>query len=110
MEVPAFFIQIPQVLGHRVERVEAAVLADNEVDAELLVSLSYLLAWDLVPPQFPRQTVSAYVSQILAKNKNNQKCTKVFSTGNENLHKKDDKLGGAGPHSSFPLNFPLILR
>ena len=55
-----FFISIPQVLGERVERVEAAVLADNEVDSELLVSLSLLLAWDLVPPQFPRQTVSEY--------------------------------------------------
>ena len=55
----SFFITIPQVLGEKVERVEAAVLADNDVDSELLVSLSLLLAWDLVPPQFPRQTVSA---------------------------------------------------
>ena len=83
-----FFITIPQVLGEKVERVEAAVLADNDVDSELLVSLSLLLAWDLVPPLFPRQTVSAYFRELLTKNKNIQKCTKVFSTGDENLHKK----------------------
>ena len=65
-------------------------MADNDVDSELLVSLSLLLAWDLVPPQFPRQTVSAYFKQLLTKNKNIQKCTKVFSTGDENLHKKDE--------------------
>jgi hypothetical protein len=60
-----FFITIPQVLGEKVERVEAAVLADNDVDSELLVSLSLLLAWDLVPPLFPRQTVSAYFKELL---------------------------------------------
>ena len=68
-----FFITIPQVLGEKVERVEAAVLADNDVDAELLVSLSLLIEWDLVPPQFPRQTVSAYFKQILTKNENIKK-------------------------------------
>ena len=86
----SFYITIPQVLGEKVERVEVAVLADNDVDSELLVSLSLLLAWDLVPPQFPRQTVTAYFKQLLTKNKNIQKCTKVFSTGDENLHKKDE--------------------
>ena len=31
----SFFITIPQVLGEKVERVEAAVLADNDVDSEM---------------------------------------------------------------------------
>ena len=77
------FIQIPQVLGEKVERVEAAVLADNDVDSELLISLSLLIAWDLVPPKFPRQTVSAYFKELLTKNKDIQKCAKVFSTGTQ---------------------------
>ena len=84
-----FFITIPQVLGEKVERVEAAVLADNNVDAELLVSLSLLIEWDLVPPQFPRQTVSAYFKQILTKNKDIQKCNKVFSTGEDGQNLKE---------------------
>ena len=72
-----FYITIPQVLGEKCERVEAAVLADNNVDAELLVSLSLLIKWDLVPPQFPRQTVSAYFNQILTKNKLGLSCAKL---------------------------------
>ena len=78
-----FFITIPQVLGEgRVEPVEAAVLADNDVDAELLVSMSLLLAWDLIPPSFPRQTVTAYFNS-LSENRNRnkiEKCEKVFSS------------------------------
>ena len=74
-----FYITIPQVLGEgRVEPVEAAVLADNEVDAELLVSMSLLLAWDLIPPSFPRQTVTAYFNSL--KSENREKCEKVFSS------------------------------
>ena len=77
----SFFIQIPQVLGEKVERVEAAVLADNDVDSELLISLSLLVAWDLVPPSFPRQTVSAYFREILTKNKIFKKYKKSFLRG-----------------------------
>ena len=88
----SFYITIPQVLGERVEKVEAAVLADNDVDAELLVSLSLLLAWDLVPPEFPRQTVSSYFNQLLIKNKNKntKKVQKVFSTGSKNSKAKEE--------------------
>ena len=76
-----FFISIPQVLGEdRVEPVEAAVLADNEVDAELLVSMSLLLAWDLIPPLFPRQTVTAYFNSLSENRNKIEKCDKVFSS------------------------------
>ena len=75
-----FFISIPQVLGEdRVEPVEAAVLADNEVDAEFLVSMSLLLAWDLIPPLFPRQTVTAYFNSLSENRNKIEKCDKVFS-------------------------------
>ena len=58
-----------QVLGSRVETVEAAVLSNNDVDTELLLSLGILLKWDLLPPLFPNQTVTDHVNSILAKMK-----------------------------------------
>ena len=61
-------------MGSRVEAVEAAVLSNNDVDTELLLSLGILLKWDLLPPLFPNQTVTDHVNTILAKikyNKNN---------------------------------------
>ena len=54
-------------MGSRVETVEAAVLSNNDVDTELLLSLGILLKWDLLPPLFPNQTVTDHVNSILTK-------------------------------------------
>ena len=59
------FIQIPQVLGSRIELVEAAVLSGNETDSELLISLDLLIAWDLVPEGFPNITLNEYFTQLM---------------------------------------------
>ena len=69
-----------QVLGKRVETVEAAVLFNNDVDTELLLSLGILLKWDLLPPLFPNQTVTDHVNSILAKMKYNKNNTAKYSS------------------------------
>ena len=60
--------------------VEAAVLSNNDVDTELLLSLGILLKWDLVPPLFPNQTVTDHVNTILAKMKYNKTNTAKYSS------------------------------
>ena len=53
------------MLGSRIEIVEAAILAGNETDSELLISLDLLIAWDLVPEGFPNITLNAYFTQLM---------------------------------------------
>ena len=60
--------------------VEAAVLSNNDVDTELLLSLGILLKWDLLPPLFPNQTVTDHVNTILAKMKYNKHNTAKYSS------------------------------
>ena len=55
--------------------IEAAVLENNEVDQELLLSLSLLIKWDLVPPDFPNRTVSEYFNESMTKRSNKQVTT-----------------------------------
>ena len=59
---------------------EAAVLSNNDVDTELLLSLGILLKWDLLPPLFPNQTVTDHVNSILAKMKYNKNNTAKYSS------------------------------
>ena len=69
-----------QVLGDRVEAVETAVLCNNEVDSELLLSLSILIAWDLVPHDFPRRTLTEHFNTIYRNLKNKSVKTKSVSS------------------------------
>ena len=62
------FIQLPQVFSNRIESVEAAVLAGNLVNTELLNLLDLLIAWDLIPPGFPNVILTTYFNQLM-KNK-----------------------------------------
>ena len=57
------FIQ-SQVLGNRIELVEAAVLEGNTVDREKLISLDLLIQWDLLPPGFSNVIITNYFNEL----------------------------------------------
>ena len=52
-------------MGSRTELIEAAVLEGNNVDRELLISLSLLIEWDLLPSGFPNVTIRDYFTELL---------------------------------------------
>ena len=61
--------------------VKAVVLENNEVGQELLLSLSILIKWDLVPPDLANCTVSEHFYELMTKmnNKLGLSCAKLNS-------------------------------
>ena len=65
-----FYIKAPQVLGAETfYPMEAAVLNGNSTDNELLICLDTLIAWNLVPSNFPNVTLDQYFNHLMNKDK-----------------------------------------
>ena len=69
------FIQT-QVLGLRIEMIEAAVLENNDVDQEQLLSLSLLIQLDILPPDFLNRSITDYFNKLLS----NKQITTTYSS------------------------------
>ena len=65
-----FYIKVPQVLGAETfYPMEAAVLNGNQTDNDLLICLDTLIAWNLVPSNFPNVTLDQHFKHLMNKDK-----------------------------------------
>ena len=70
---------------------EAAVLNGNSTDNELLICLDTLIAWDLVPSNFPNVTLSQHFKNLTNKhNKYSSLYTRQPEEVTENLVKDNE--------------------
>ena len=63
-------------MGSRIKMIDAAVLEYNDLDQELLLSLSLLIQLDILPPDFLNRSITDYFNKLLS----NKQITTTYSS------------------------------